>query len=252
MHTQPTEQVGCVGAARREVPASGVSTAECSADQKTSDQRIAISHGVQQQLRLPVRDLLGAPQAVGAVGIDEERHAGREANTADDQRGTVNGHGGSFTAHSKRSQGSHLVCVCKIGRVTEPTNPTNPVHNPTPAADVPETHQAAGTREAPETRRPDRLYRVAALVGIVAGGLVIVAIVFGSGFFLGMQVGDAHDRGPGPRHLSEIMEMRPAQPPFGRMERQPGPDQQFPNFPAPPQPPEGTATPQRPSATPTP
>lgn len=123
--------------------------------------------------------------------------------------------------------------------MTEPQEPTVVPAETTPPPTV-------------ATRRPERLYRIAAWVAIAAGSLVIVAVVFGSGFFLGTQVGDSHDRGRGGEH-SEIFDAKPGEPPFGRMERRPGPDQQFPNFPGLPQPPEGaTETPTRPSALPTP
>ena len=61
-----------------------------------------------------------------------------------------------------------------------PTTPTTTLNPPPP-----------GAREVP-ARGPGRLYQVVAWVGIVAGVVFIVAVVFFSGFFLGRHSGPAH------------------------------------------------------------
>ncbi|AFM19530.1 hypothetical protein Mycch_4835 [Mycolicibacterium chubuense NBB4] len=79
---------------------------------------------------------------------------------------------------------------------------------------------------APQTvymaQPPSRLNKVAAWVGIAAGSVFVVAVLFGAGFFVGKQVGhdSRDDRG------REMM-MRPGtvmlpMPPRGEFERGPG------------------------------
>jgi hypothetical protein len=70
-----------------------------------------------------------------------------------------------------------------------PTTPTLTVDPPPPAP---------VDRETPR-REPGRLYQVVAWVGIVAGVVFIVAVVFFSGFFLGRHMGPAHGHF-GPHH----------------------------------------------------
>lgn len=69
----------------------------------------------------------------------------------------------------------------------------------------------------------NRLTKVAAWVGIVAGSVIVVAVIFGTGFFVGKEVGEGsrgHDRG-------NHMLLRPGMPMFpmaprGDFERGPG------------------------------
>jgi hypothetical protein len=81
--------------------------------------------------------------------------------------------------------------------VTEPVEPVQPVHpvQATPAATP--AYAAAPTKE----RRRPGVTTIAAWVGIVAGVVFIVAVVFFSGFVLGRASGGDHhrdrDRGPG-------------------------------------------------------
>ena len=72
--------------------------------------------------------------------------------------------------------------------MTETTeNPTTPTLTADPPPPPPVD------RETPRSRRePGRLYQVVAWVGIVAGVVFIVAVVFFSGFFLGRHMGPAH------------------------------------------------------------
>ncbi|MFS0896658.1 hypothetical protein AB3M98_04575 [Mycolicibacterium litorale] len=89
-----------------------------------------------------------------------------------------------------------------IGRMTEnPSTPesstdpkTEPVHAPPP-------RQAAYVETREERRRPNRVTTIAAWVGIVAGVVFIVAVVFFSGFVLGKNAnGGGHHRDGGPGH----------------------------------------------------
>lgn len=86
-----------------------------------------------------------------------------------------------------------------IGGMTEtPTNApsstepqTEPVHTTTPPPYV-ETRQ--------ERRRPNRVTTFAAWVGIAAGVVFVVAVVFFSGFILGRSSDGGHHRGGGAGH----------------------------------------------------
>ena len=97
-----------------------------------------------------------------------------------------------------------------IGRMTETpstsassTDPqTEPVHTPPPYVE---------TRE--ERRRPNRVTTIAAWVGIVAGVVFIVAVVFFSGFVLGKNAGGGHHRDGGPGH-GQMMFHRSGPPPM--------------------------------------
>lgn len=67
----------------------------------------------------------------------------------------------------------------------------------------------------PEPRRSSRLNQVAAWVGIVAGVVFIVTVIFGTGFVLGAHSGGGHHRGGGDRGGS--MEHRQGPPPMFQM-----------------------------------
>ncbi|TPG29496.1 hypothetical protein [Mycolicibacterium hodleri] len=64
----------------------------------------------------------------------------------------------------------------------------------------------AEPQPAPAVQKPSRLNQVAALVGIAAGAVVIVAVIFGTGFMLGAHSGKhagggyGHDRGGAMEH----------------------------------------------------
>lgn len=69
----------------------------------------------------------------------------------------------------------------------------------TPIDVSPPTSEPGATAEAPRLR-PSRLNQALAWVGIVAGGVFIVAAIFFSGFFLSWGIGDGswhHHMGPG-------------------------------------------------------
>jgi hypothetical protein len=89
--------------------------------------------------------------------------------------------------------------------------------------------QANGGPYPPYERKPSRLNQVAAWVGITAGVVFIVAVIFGTGFMLGAHSG-GHHRGGGDRGSS--MEHRQGPPPMfqGPMLR-PGPGFVFPGGP---------------------
>ena len=98
--------------------------------------------------------------------------------------------------------------------MTEPTPPsessepaTGPVLTQPPAT-------ATAVAEPPQTiyvaQPPSRLNKAAAWVGIVAGSVFIVAIIFGTGFFLGAHAG----HGPRDHHRGQEMMQRPGPPMF--------------------------------------
>jgi len=109
---------------------------------------------------------------------------------------------------------------------TEPV--TGPVH--TPAPQEPRYDQAPPPPAQPVVyvERASRLNKVAAWVGIVAGSLFIVVVIFGAGFLTGAAVGGGHHGGHGRGH---DMMMRPggAMIPVGP----PGGFQRGPAFPGP-------------------
>lgn len=88
-----------------------------------------------------------------------------------------------------------------IGRMTEtpstPASPTDPKTEPVFTDTPPPAYPAAPTEER---RRPGRVTTIAAWVGIVAGVVFIVAVVFFSGFVLGKNSGDRFQRGGGAGH----------------------------------------------------
>lgn len=98
---------------------------------------------------------------------------------------------------------------------------------PTPSSEhtEPLNRPAAATEpEAPRTvyvpQPPSRLNKAAAWVLIAAGSVFIVAVIFGAGFVLGMNVGD----GSGHHHRGHEMVLRPGggMVPPGGFERGPG------------------------------
>lgn len=93
--------------------------------------------------------------------------------------------------------------------MSDPTSPreqsealTGPVATPPPTATQEHTPQTVV--HTPQS--PSRLNKAAAWVGIAAGSVFIVAVIFGTGFVLGQNAGDAPGRhhGGGP-----AMMMRP-------------------------------------------
>ncbi len=65
-------------------------------------------------------------------------------------------------------------------------------------------------------RKPNRLYQVLAWVGIIAGTVFIVAVVFFSGFILGKASGGGHGHFRNNHHGHEMMMERGGPPPFMR------------------------------------
>jgi hypothetical protein len=91
----------------------------------------------------------------------------------------------------------------------------------------PSTHDLGITTEQPTNSRlrPSRLNQALAWVGIVAGGLFIVAAVFFSGFFLSWSVGGPWDDHVGSGPMACCSDMKPGEqmkpgammPPGGQM-----------------------------------
>ena len=97
----------------------------------------------------------------------------------------------------------------------------------------------------PEPRRPSRLNVVAAWVGIVAGVVFIVAVVFGTGFMLGVHAGGG---GSARHHEYSLQRVGPPgmfpmhrMPPFGGPGGPGGPGLQAPEAPGTPGAPTTTA-----------
>jgi hypothetical protein len=94
--------------------------------------------------------------------------------------------GSTFTGNSwcdRARAASHLGIIGSMTETAEhPTTPTLTADPPPPRVG----------REVHHREGPNRLYQVLAWVGIVAGVVFIVAVVFFSGFFLGRHSGPAH------------------------------------------------------------
>nr|WP_041303229.1 hypothetical protein [Mycolicibacterium rhodesiae] len=127
--------------------------------------------------------------------------------------------------------------------------------SPTPSelATAPVATAAPVVRDEP---RRSRATLAAAWVGVVAGVVFIVAVIFFSGFILGAHSGG--HRGPGghmgDRDFVEFHRGPPPMfgiPPDGQFDR-PGPGPGGPRFGPPPGPPSSPSGPQSPGATPTP
>jgi hypothetical protein len=115
-----------------------------------------------------------------------------------------------------------------------PTEPTAPVSQAAPPPPPP-------PYIPPPQQRPSRLNQVAAWVGIVAGVVFIVAVVFGTGFMVGKHAG-----GPRLDRDREVVFHRGPMGPMGQFERGPfvfpGPQVRPPEQPTAPT----TTTPARP------
>ncbi len=67
------------------------------------------------------------------------------------------------------------------------------------------TAQRRGGELSPGSDRPNRLAQSAAWVGIVAGVVFIVAVIFFSGFFVGRQYGGGYRDGRGASYPGGMM-----------------------------------------------
>ncbi|CAA0133648.1 Uncharacterised protein [Mycolicibacterium vanbaalenii] len=108
------------------------------------------------------------------------------------------------------------------------SNPTPPADNPELATGPVQTPPHAETPPQPvHVQESNRLNKAAAWVGVVAGSVIIVAVIFGTGFFVGKEVGEG-SRGSHPGYdRGHHMMVRPAMPMFpmgpqGQFERGPG------------------------------
>lgn len=90
---------------------------------------------------------------------------------------------------------------------------TGPVTTPPATAHQPGYQHTPPAYVTPEQPRHNRLNVVAAWVGIVAGVVFIVTLIFGTGYFLGMNSGGHHGDRRGPNSM--IMQRgAPPQPPL--------------------------------------
>jgi hypothetical protein len=141
-----------------------------------------------------------------------------------------------FTADSHVVLKLRLTATCMLCGMSEthehPTDTTGPVSAqpvaPPPPPLLPQY-------------KPSRLTQVAAWVGIVAGVVFIVAVIFFSGFTLGRHSGGGHF-GDGHQRFAEFHHRMPMGP-MGQFERPPA--FEFPGGPGvqPPQPPQGPGGP---------
>jgi hypothetical protein len=146
-----------------------------------------------------------------------------------------------------------------LGFMSETTSSSEPVTGPVaaPTPPPPTPPPAAPPPAAARPPRHSRLTAVAAWVGIVAGVVFIVAVIFFSGFFLGAHSGGHHGGGHGDRDRGFAMFHKGGPPPMfpmgprGEFER---PGQGFeppsgpggPNFQSPQQPTGPSTAPARP------
>jgi hypothetical protein len=81
----------------------------------------------------------------------------------------------------------------------------------TSTTDVPQPTDDSAVTEQPKNSRPrpSRLNQALAWVGIVAGGLFIVAAIFFSGFFLSWSSGGQWDEHMGPGTMACCTQMKP-------------------------------------------
>ena len=126
----------------------------------------------------------------------------------------------------------------------QPTTPTLTTDPPPP----PRVDRGVSDRERP--RRESRLFQALAWVGIVAGVVFIVAVVFFSGFFIGKHsgAGYGHFRG----HEGMHMFHRGGPPPMGPAGMRSGPDQRGPGQTGPGGPGNSLTTTIAPTPSPTP
>ena len=109
-----------------------------------------------------------------------------------------------FTADAQLAQDGRISSDCMIGPMTEtPSTPSSPASpeaatGPVVTAQPPIHQPPAYVAPTVERGRHNRLNVVAAWVGIVAGVVFIVAVVFGTGFMLGAHSGGDRGGGRGP------------------------------------------------------
>jgi hypothetical protein len=120
-----------------------------------------------------------------------------------------------------------------------PTPTTPPSSEPTTGPITPQETAAPQYAPPPANvgpypaydRKPSRLNQVAAWVGITAGVVFIVAVIFGSGFVLGAHSGGHHRGGPDRGEMMMHRQGPPPMFPMGPMLRPPGPGFVFPGGP---------------------
>lgn len=106
---------------------------------------------------------------------------------------------------------------------TPPSEQSEASTDRVPTAPSDSTQPAAEPRTVYLQQPPSRLNRAAAWVGIAAGSVFIIAVIFGAGVFVGKNIGD----GPRRHHQGHEMMFRPGQGMFppgppGGFERGPG------------------------------
>lgn len=146
-----------------------------------------------------------------------------------------------------------------MSEATSPPEPSEPATGPVLTPPPPPGVGLPPAGPAPVyVEQSSRLTKAAAWVGIVAGSLFIVVVIFGTGFVVGKQVGDGprgHHRG-GHEMGSRSGPAMPPMGPRGEFERRPGfhgpfgPGGPIIEFPRSPGGPGGSDTPAGPPRTP--
>jgi hypothetical protein len=141
-------------------------------------------NGVLPRLQVGADDLHPTPAANAPVDVDGHSQRSAESDSKVIHR--------KFTAR-------HAM----IGCMTE--TPEHP-NEPTPAAAESAAGEPRSRWDGRWDHRPFRIYRLAALLVILASIVFIIAVVFWSGFLLGAHGGGHHgDEGAGSRHEKSMM-----------------------------------------------
>ncbi|OKH83298.1 hypothetical protein EB75_09930 [Mycobacterium sp. ST-F2] len=102
MNTHAAQQICRISTTRGQEPASRVPAPQRRRSEHPADQRIAVTHRVQQQPRGSGRLLGVTPEPVRPSRSDQERNPRREAETTDDKPNTVDRHDSQRRASRRR------------------------------------------------------------------------------------------------------------------------------------------------------
>src|SRR5271157_2427183 len=128
MDAHPAEQIGRIRAGGRQEPAAGVSATQRRRREQPTDQRIAVAHRSQQQLRCRRRHIGIAPEPIRTEGVDEKRDARGKSDAARKEPKTVDSHGpqprSSYAPATPKSRMSPILMSSLLAVVSlEPRTP---------------------------------------------------------------------------------------------------------------------------------